>query len=239
MGDLSQLHYYPDEWTNPFIKRDQFDISGTTKENPSSVPSILLENTVMIKAIDANDFTILSIEPLDVPEDAVAVSSENGEFRLVFSSNFYSNVVFKVTGTDGSVSYMQIKRYTIDAWVKHVDNHPVLAAEFYFDKNKSYEDFELTAKIVYRDGTFKKVNLEAYFGIDDGLGNITDAFEVESGKGLKKSEFRYALEDDAEGKISRIYMNAEYTGSTEDTYAGAYLGSGEGELANIYIGGGE
>lgn len=237
MGDLSQLNYYPGEWTDPFVKRDQFDISGTSKENPSSITSILLENTVMIKAIDVNNFEIASVEPLDVPEGAVTVSKVGGEFRLVFSSNFYSNVVFKVTGTDSSVSYMKIKRYTIDAWFKHVDNNPVLAAEFYFDKNKSYEDFELTAKIVYKNGTSKSVKLEPYSGIDDGLGNITDAYEVESGKGLKKSEFHYSLEDGEDNQISKIYLNAEYKGSSEDNYAGAYVGSGEGELANIYMGG--
>ncbi len=239
MGDLEQLHYYPDEWTNPFIKRDQFDISGTTKAKPSPVTSILLEDTVMIKPINVNGFAIASIEALDVPADAVTISSENGEYRLVFASNFYSNVTFKVTGTDGSVSYMEIKRFTIDAWFKYVDNHPVLAAEFYFDKNRSYEDFNLTAKIVYKDGTSKKVELTAFYGIDDGLGNITDAFEVESGKGLKKSEFRYQLEDGEDRLISKIYMNAEYTGSTNENYAGAYVGSGEGELANIYMGGDE
>ncbi len=237
MGDLSQLTYYPDEWTNPFIKRDQFDISGTTKDNPSPVTSILLESTVMIKAVNVNGFVIDEIEPLDVPADAVSVSEVNGEFRLEFSSNFYSNVVFKVTGTDGSVSYMEVKRFTIDAWFKFVDNHPVLAAEFYFDKNRSYEDFKLTAKIVYKNGTVKNVELEPYFGIDDGLGNIADAFEVESGKGLKKSEFHYNLEDGEDRTISKIYMNAEYVGSTANNYAGAYVGSGEGELANIYTGG--
>ena len=239
MGDLSQLNYYPDEWTNPFIKRDQFDISGTTKDKPSSVTSILLESTVMIKAVNVNNFVIASIEPLDVPEDAVTVSSENGQFRLVFSSNFYSNVVFKVTGTDGSVSYMEVKRYTIDAWFKFVDNHPVLAAEFFFDRSKSYEDFDLTAKIVYKDGTFKNVQLEAFYGIDDGLGNLADGYEVESGVGLKKSEFRYSLEDGEDRLISKIYLNAEYKGSTDENYAGAYVGSGEGELANIYTGGDE
>ena len=31
-------------------------------------------------------------------------------------------------------------------------------------------------------------------------------------------------------------MNAEYKGSTADTYAGAYVGSGQGTLANIYTG---
>ena len=36
--------------------------------------------------------------------------------------------------------------------------------------------------------------------------------------------------------ISKIYLNAEYKGSTAEKYAGAYVGSGLGTLANIYTG---
>lgn len=252
MGDLSQLHYYPADWTNPFVKRDQFDISATTKEHPSGVDSILLESTVMIKPLNINGFAIASMEALDVPEDAVTITKVNGEYKLEFSSNFYDNVVFKVTDTDGEESYVLVKRYTIDGYIKFIDNHPVLNAEFYFDRTKSYTDFDLTAKIVYRDGTIKNVKLVAEGNIDDGLGNLDaeDVFEVDQefptegglpnpngGKGLKKSEFRYHLEDGEDRNISKIYLNAEYKGSTAENYAGAYVGSGEGVLANL--GGGE
>lgn len=238
MGDLSQLNYYPAQWTNPFIMRDQFDISGTTKSKPALLDSILLESTVIIKELNYNSFTIASIEALDVPEDAVAISKVNGEFRLVFSSNFYDNVVFKVTDTKGEVSYMQIKRYTIDGWIRFANNHPVLTADFYFDRTKSYNDFDITAKIVYKDGTTRNVDLAAVLGIDDGLGNITQAYEVDEqsfgGKGLKKATFEFALEDDEDRRIAKVYLNAEYKGSTVSNYAGAYVGSGEGVLANIY-----
>ena len=54
------------------------------------------------------------------------------------------------------------------------------------------------------------------------------------GKGLKRSYFQVLLEGDTEESIDKIYLNAEYTGSTESNYAGAYVGSGEGILANIY-----
>ena len=242
MGDLSKLSYYPAEWTNAFIRRDQFDISGSTKNKPAQLNSILLESTVRIKALDYNGFEIASIEPLDVPEDAVTVTKENKEFKLEYSSNFYDEVVFKVTDTKGGVSYMQIKRYTIDGWIKFVDNHPVLTADFYFDREKSYKDFDLTAKIIYKDGTSRNVTLTASYGIDDGLGNMTWDYEVdeekteygEGGKGLKKSSFNCNLEDGEDRLIDRVYLNAEYKGSTEYNYAGAYVGSGEGVLANIY-----
>ena len=177
-----------------------------------------------------------------MPEDAVTVTKENEEFKLEYSSNFYDEVVFKVTDTKGGVSYMQIKRYTIDGWIKFVDNHPVLTADFYFDREKSYKDFDLTAKIIYKDGTSRNVTLTASYGIDDGLGNMTWAYEVdeetteygEGGKGLKKSSFNCDLEDGEDRLIDRVYLNAEYKGSTEYNYAGAYVGSGEGVLANIY-----
>lgn len=242
MGDLSDLHYYPARWANAFLRTDQYDISDTTKEKPALMDSILLESTVKIKALNYNSFEITNIEALDVPENAVKITKENDEFELVFSSNFYDNVVFKVTDNNKEVSYIQIKRYTIDGWIKFVDNHPVLTADFYFDRERSYKDFNLTAKIVYKNGNTKTVTLTPHKGVDDGLGNYTDAYEVDqeysefgpSGKGLKLSTFEFALSDGEDRNISKVYLNAEYKGSTATNYAGAYVGSGQGTLANLY-----
>jgi len=238
MGNLDELNYYPATWTNPFLVRDQFDISGTTKDNPTLMDSILLESTVIIKPLNYNSFKIASMEALDVPEDAVEIRKDGEEFKLIFSSNFYDNVEFKVTDTDGEVSYIQVKRYTIDGWIGHIDNQPTLIADFYFDRNKSYTDFDLSAKIIYKDGTSKNVELTPKFGVDDGLGNFDDSYEVDEqgvgGKGLKHSTFIYELEDDEDRTIQDVYLNAEYKGSTISNYAGAYVGSGKGVLANIY-----
>ena len=235
IGSLDELTYYPSEWTNPFIKRDQYDISGTSKENPTGINTILLEKIVKIKEINVNNFSIKSIEALDVPADAVSISKVNGEWRLEFSSNFYDNVVFKATDTKGGVSYFQVKRTTIDGWIPFINNHPVLNADFFFENTKSYKDFELTALIEYKDGSEKQVKLEAVKGIDDGLGNITKEYEVAEGKGLKKSSFQYQLEDGEDREIKMVYFNAEYKGSTKTTYAGSYAGSGKGVPANIYV----
>ena len=247
IGDLSDLSYYPSQWNNPFTKRDQFDISGTTKEKPTGIDSILLESTINIKTLPYNNFEIASMEALDVPADAVTITKVGDEFRLVFSSNFYDNVVFKVTDTNGGISYLQMNRYTIDGYFKYNGNKPVIAAEFYFDRTKSYDDFILTLKIYYKNGTTKSVPMEAIYGIDDGLGNMTYDYEVDEentnegprGKGLKKSYFEYELEDDEINTISKMYINGEYTGSTASNYAGAYVGSGEGVQVKVYTEEGE
>ena len=237
IGDLTELEYYPDYMTNPFIRQDQFDISDTTKDKPTGINTVLLEKVVRIKAISSvNDFTITKLEALDVPENAVSITKVNDEWRLEFSSNFYDMVVFKATGNDGKDYYFQVKRTTIDGWIRMIDNKPVINADFWFDKERSYEDFELTAKIYYKDGSTKTVKLAAVKDIDDGLGNITREYEANDGKGLKKSTFQYKLSEGEDKKIKTIYFNAEYKGSTASKYAGAYVGSGEGVKANLYEG---
>ena len=247
MGDLTQLQYYPAQWTNPYLKRDQFDISGTTKSNPTELESILLERDVRIKEINVNDFQITNIEALDVPEGAVAISKDGNDWVLSFSSNYYDNVTFKVTDSANATTYFRVKRTTVDAWIKFVDNKPVLNADFYFDRTKSYTDFDITALIEYRDGSEKTVTLTPVKGIDDGLGNVNeDVYETDEelgdpndpnipkGKGLKKGCFQFPLKDGEDRTIKRVYMNIEYKGSTSTNYAGSYSGSGKGTLANIY-----
>ena len=250
LGDLSQLDYYPAHWTNPFLRRDQYDISGTTKNNPTKLDSILLEDTVVLRPIGlpGNTLEIDSIEPLDVPAGAVNAQYKNNEWKIEFESNFYDNVVFKVTDTTNHEYYIKIQRYTVDAYLNYIwdespeDQHPAITAEFYYERNKNYDDFELTAKIIYKDGTIETVPLTAIKYVDDGLGNITQAYQVDQeedhyddsnkllpkGKGLNKSVFRYNLQPGEDRTIRNIYINVEKVGSTTDNYAGAYTGSGEG-----------
>ena len=97
----------------------------------------------------------------------------------------------------------------------------------------------MTAVIVYKNGKEKNITLTPHKGIDDGLGNITDAYEVLDGKGLKKATFQYDLADGEDRTIQDIYLNIEYKGSTNTKYAGSFAGSGRGVKANIYHGEGE
>lgn len=244
IGDLTELNYYPSSWKNPFLRRDQFDISNTTVLKPAMIDAILLEKTLNIKALDYNGFEITKLEAVGVPSDAVSITKENEEWKLVFSSNFYDNVLFKATDSNGETSYFQIKRFTIDGWINNINNKLYIYAEYYFDRSKSYSDFEMTAKIEYKNGNTKNVKLTPYKGIDDGMGNITDAYEADeehpkfgpAGKGLKKALFVYKLQDNEAKTIKNIYFNLEYKGSTSSNYAGTFAGSGKGVLANLYQG---
>ena len=103
IGSLDDLSYYPAEWANPFIKRDQYDISGTTKDKPTGIDVILLEKTVNIKVMDYNGFEITKLEALDVPEKAVKIQIVDDEWKLTFASNFYDKVVFKATDSQGEI----------------------------------------------------------------------------------------------------------------------------------------
>ena len=246
LGTLNELEYYPAQWADPMLRREGFDISETTKEKPAKMDSILLEPTYRFKELDANGFEINSVEPLDVPEGAVEVKKEGTEYVIYFNSNFYDNVVFKITDTDENEYYIQVKRYTVDAWFRNLENELYIYADFYYHNELFYTNFDLTAKIVYKDGTVKNVVLSPYGKVDDGLDNwstepevdvsVQHAPNVPPGKGLKQSAFVYKLSKDEDKKISKIYLNAEYKGSTAEKYAGAYVGSGLGTLANIYTG---
>lgn len=251
-GDLTGLTYYPARWVNPYLRTDQYDISETTESKPALLDSILLESTVNINALNYNGFEIASITPLEVPEDAVTVDydEEHDRFSIIFSSHFYDNVVFRITDTDDEDYYVMIKRATIDAYFDYnEEDGDILRADFYYAKNKSYTDFDITAKIVYKDGSTKMVTLTPQDNVDDGLGNFSDTGYIDQeypdsrmdpehdepmGKGLKLSTFRYVLEEDEKDTIQDIYMNAEYKGNDPTVYAGAYSGSGEGTLANIF-----
>ena len=115
---------------------------------------------------------------LDAPfqEEAKQNPEDNQQFKIVFSSNFYDHVVFKLTDTNGGESYIQIKRYTIDGWIR--DGH-TLTADFYFKNTESYEDFIITAKVIYYDGTIENVTLEAVDHFRDSLGNPIDSYFVD------------------------------------------------------------
>ena len=254
LGDLSDLNYYPAHWTNAFLRTDQYDISGTSLEHPAKLESILLDNVVHFRpiAIPGNTLQIANVEALDVPDDALTITNPNGLWTITYASNFYDHVVFKVTDTNNQVYYIQVNRYTVDAYLNYVwddpenenpeEQHPAITAEFYYERNKNYDDFELTAKIIYKDGTIETVPLTAIEDVDDGLGNVTHAFQVDqeeqhydgfntplpTGKGLNKSVFRYDLQPGEERTIREAYVNVEKVGSTSDNYAGAYTGSGEG-----------
>ena len=245
IGNLDDLTYYPALWTDSMFRQDAWDISETTADNPAEITTLLLESTVNLKSTGINGLNLASIKALDVPDGAVNASIVDGNIKIVFSSNFYDNVVFEIKDAGGNTYYVRIVRQTLDVSLGH-DNHTAyLSAMFYFDRNRSYTDYVLTAKMVYLDGTTKTVELQNYGKLDMGGDNWVVANEVDEqnppaedqygnhtdwplGKGLKKAYYRYEVSDNEARNISKIYVNVEKVGSTTTNYAGALAGSGEG-----------
>ena len=242
IGSLNDLEYYPAVWNDQFLRVESYDVSSDSPDNAAVIDTILLEPIVNIKALDYNGFEIKSIEAMDVPANAVSVTKSGDEYKIKFASNFYDNVLFKVTSTDNQTYYFRINRLTIDARLDYdVQGNYFVSAYFYYDNRTTYTDYKLTAKLVYKDGKSKIVTMENSKKIDDGLGNVTYAYEVDqeaitdgpTGKGLKVAAYAYSV-DEAEAKtVSKIYINVEKVGSTKTTYAGAFAGSGKGMLIDV------
>ena len=241
IGSLDDLNYYPAVWNDDFLRVESYDISGTNEDTATIIDTVLLEQTTNIKALLYNDFEIKSIEAIDVPNNAVSISKVNDEFKITFASNFYDNVLFKVTSKDNKIYYFRIRRMTLNTNLMHDNHKSFISSYFYFDNKTSYEDYTIKAKIIYKDGTSKIFEMENAKKIDDGLGNPLFTYEVDQekitegpkGKGLKVAAYEYELSSEEEEKISKVYINVEYKGSTKDTYAGAFAGSGKGVVMDF------
>ena len=245
IGDVEDLDYYPQKWVDWFLRRETCDMSGTTKDKPVEIDTYLLQKTINLKLqTNLNDYTVTKIEALDVPSDAVIITKKNdGSYDLDFQSNFYDKVVFKVTTDDNKEQFIYINRRTTDPWIRTDNGKEGIVVETFFDRQKSYSDIDVIAKIVYKDGTSKVVHLEAEKGIDNGLGDPIDDYEVDEqtvgdehvpkGKGMKRANFVYAMSKADLKKVDKIYINIEFKGSTEEVYAGNYAGSGKGDVIDM------
>jgi hypothetical protein len=243
-GLIENLSYYPGCWADGLLRQDFFSISGTTKENPVVINNVILEPNVLIEK-QAFNVIIKSIEPLDVPEGAVSVNLVDNVFKITFSSRFYDKVVFKLTDDKGKTYYFMVNRIAAQAKIDH-DNkgNEFIFSSLYFDRSTTYSDYIVKAKILYKDGTNKTVEMTNANYVDDGLGNTSyNVKEVDSenpirsdwtkGKGIKIASYQYSLKDEDKSKIAKIYVNVEFKGSTSTNYAGTYVGSGNGVVIEM------
>ena len=248
IGKLSDLAYYPADWVSWFKRRESFDISGTTKDTPVEMLGYVLQDRINIKKLAYTDYTIESIEPLDVPTGAVVVNSkDDGSYDLVFNSNFYSKVEFKVTDSDGNEHFFVFNRRTTDPYIATEDGGPRagIVAEVFYDNDLSYTDYTVLAKIQYKDGTTKVVELTGIPYGDDGFGNPVDVIEwdeehppidgdeIPKGRGIKKTKYAYETTKAELKKVDKIYINVERSGSTKNYYEGNFAGSGKGDVLDM------
>ena len=243
-GPVENLNYYPGYWADWFTRQDFYAITGTTKENPVVIDNVILDPTVLIDA-EGYHVVIKSIKPLDVPEGAVTVNKVDNFFKIDFASRYYDRVVFELTDTDNNKYYVMINRIATKAKIDH-DNtgNEFIFTSLYFDRSTSYTDYIVKAKIFYKDGSIKTVEMTNANRVDDGLGNtITNVKEVDSenpgrddwtrGKGIKIASFKYDLARDEKDKIEKAYVFVEFKGSTKDNYAGALAGAGNGTEVEV------
>lgn len=223
LGDLSELTYVPRYWNDAnFV--DSIDISGTTVESPAIINSVLLEDTVSIAAGAMGGLNIAKIEAVDVPKGAVEVTKNGGSYNLKFNSNYYDNVVFKITDTAGKSYYLQVRRSILDPYMRNDS----VWADFYFDDTTSYSDYEITATYVYSDGTFVSKKMVNAKRIDDGLGNIVFENEAVGGTRLKIATYKIEEGEGFDQGLETIFFNVRKAGSTSTNYKGTLAGSGLG-----------
>ena len=245
LADLESLNYYPSEWANAFNRRESYDISGTTKDNPTEILALLLQDNVTINALSTyNGFTIKSIEALDVPEGAVEVAKVDNKFNLIFHSNYFEKVVFKALDNEDHEYYFLVNRRTMDPGFNRIGHgeDAILEAEIFYDNHKTYEDYNVLGKIQYKNGSTKVIDLTITNYGDDGFGNAVDALEWDEddppfgdaiGKGIKRAKFTYTISDAELKTVDKIYINVEKAGSTGTTYAGNFAGSGKGNVIDM------
>ena len=222
--------YFPCFWDQTFFS-STVDVSGTTAENPAEYDTYLLESTIRFTEGQFSDH-ITAVEALNVNPEAVDISIVDGICSIRFNSNYYDNVVFKITA-GGKDYFVKINRLVLD--IK--DNfgpdteEDYLIARIFYSKENSYDDYEVIATVIYNDGTTDVKVLSPselrYYDVDDRNRSITgDNYKLEGGKGLYESQCYIAVD---RLKLVGAYFTIVTKGALEgDTYNGTFSGSGEG-----------
>lgn len=239
--DTTNLKYQIDRFETMYS--DSTDISGSTKENPIVLETLLMEGKTVISSNGVAGVVFKSVKPLDTPRGAIDVEEiSTGKFEITFNSNFYDRTIFEITDINNNKYYVRIVRSAISISIHNGDpiinkTNAYIEVKLYFDKDTSWEDYEVNATIVHQDGSFEKTTLENLKAIDIGGGNVYYVYEKEDGINLKLASFGLDLIGDEEylDSIQGIYVNVRKSGTTEETYAGTYAGNGRG----IYINGEE
>ena len=224
LGSLDDLYYVPAYYEDATFV-DAIDISGTTIENPAVIHSVLLEDTLNIKAATVGDLEIASVKAMNLPDGAVTITKQGADYKVRFNSNFFDNVTLEIKDTTGVKYYLKVERSILDTYIREDGAWTTIS----FDAATHYSDYELLATFVYDDGSSVQMEMENAQWIDDGLGNITHDFEMDGGRNLKVAAYR-AVPDDAHWKdgLTGVYYNVRMAGSTETTYKGTLTGSGRG-----------
>lgn len=224
IGVPSDYTYFPDFWDGA-LHNDVVDVSETTKENPVQYDAFLLEKTIEINS-DAFSNEITSVEALDVPSKAVTITKKAaGVYDIKYNSNYYNNVEFKITDEEGKTYYVVFTRNIVRLFQK-VGGSTFL--KLYYDKNESYNDYDVVINTNYKDGTTKTTVATApSSGLEDEFGNPIAGLEMNAGDNLKAAI--YDLPDKTSSDVTSYDITVVKKGAlSSTTYSGTYAGNGYG-----------
>ena len=173
LADPNEYTYFPDFWDSTFYA-SEVDLVGSTRANPAVYESFLIEPTIHFGNSEASMEDIESVEALNVPSSVVTITknASDGSFDVVFHSNFYVAVEFKITTTNETY-YMTIQRTTLQVRdTNGEESTPHIVAKFYYTADDTYADYDIVATIYYTDGTKEIKILEPTSTDNDGGSNL-------------------------------------------------------------------
>ena len=200
----------------------------------SNLKTYLLNNFMIFNIGEHSNCLISSVKPLNVDEDVVDIDYESDAgWYIWFKSNYYDHVVFEITAENGNKYYIRIDRVTFgiaDTFGQN-QNKPQVVANFYYPSDYSYEEFDVLATKVKKDGSEEIFIVNASEGIDlitgDSMQNDTSG-----GENLKKSEYLVDVDDTTAGVYFAVVYKGALNGEKE-VYDGTFSGSGKGVYYDI------
>ncbi|MBQ6127827.1 hypothetical protein IJI69_04015 [Candidatus Saccharibacteria bacterium] len=214
-SSTTDLTYYPEFWNTAFFN-PAYDVSGTSLSNPKIIQSFLLEPKVTLKSDDISaPIANIEVASEGVPASAVTITPKgDGKFDIVFNSNYYDKVVFRIT-SGGNSYYAAIARVVVG---HDYERNPVL----YVPLGDSKE-YDLIATYYFADGTEQTYTLEQLGGGEGGKN-----LEVRGYGFREEDQGKVDLHPAATNRVVGISYTTAVTGSTIDSYKGTLGGSNKG-----------
>ena len=209
------------------------DIAGSTQANPTVLHTIPQQTEVILTAEDGAFDSVVAMNLENA--NAITIAPVSGGHKVTFNSAYYDRIIFKVT-KGSTTGYVQIFRTAVQVQQTDVNpNSKAVNAIVYFDSAKGCANFDVYAKLVYKNGSAQRtIKLAPTTSHDDGLGNIEPGCLGAHGGGTGLNKGYYTAQADVNLiDLSGIYFTATNAGSTSTTYAGTVSGSKKGIYMNL------
>lgn len=212
------------------------DLSATTLSNPGQVTAYYGESTIKLESkVNSQISKIELVSGNGVPDSAVEINSTTGEVKV--KSNYYNEILLKITLQDGTIGYVNIQRIGIfiggldkgantfyhgatmplSGNINEDTDKERICAVFYHDDSTTYQNYDLIVNILYIDGTTETK-------LAKGVGDVTN-----NETHLTGSDYILWAGDKMES-IKSVSVTAVKKGATtnETIFSGATFGAGAG-----------